>query len=99
MWIDICASASSWSRCLGNPPNSGGRIFCRSAGPRASAHSIATCRLSLSRKSPYADADDDEQESAQWRCGNDGCYKVEDGDEAIEEDYYDDDYEQEGASD
>jgi len=41
----------------------------------------------------YADADDDEQESATWRCGNDGCYKV--ADEAIEQDYYDDDYDSE----
>ena len=37
--------------------------------------------------------------------GTDGCHQVvdddehKDGDEAIEEDYYDDDYEQEGASD
>jgi len=41
----------------------------------------------------YADADDDEQESAAWRCGIDGCYKV--ADEAIEQDYYDDDYDSE----
>ena len=53
----------------------------------------------------HADADDETQESATWRCGDDGCHQVvdddehKDGDEAIEEDYYDDDYEQEGASD
>jgi hypothetical protein len=52
-----------------------------------------------------ADAADETQESATWRCGDDGCHQVvdddehKDGDEVIEEDYYDDDYEQEGASD
>merc|ERR1712154_89193 len=48
----------------------------------------------------YADADDETQESATWRCGIDGRHQVvdddehKDGDEAIEADYYDDDYEQ-----
>ena len=56
-------------------------------------------------KGDDADADDETQESATWRCGDDGCHQVvdddehKDGDEVIEEDYYDDDYEQEGASD
>ena len=53
----------------------------------------------------YEDADDETQESATWRCGDDGCHQVvdddehKDGDEPIEADYYDDDYEEEGASD
>jgi hypothetical protein len=42
----------------------------------------------------YADADDEAQETATWRCGDDGCHQVvDDGDVTIEEDYYDDNYE------
>ena len=63
----------------------------------------------------YADEETppvDEEEGAVWHCESDGCHKVadaetieidddehKDGDEPIEADYYDDDYEEEGASD
>ena len=78
---------------------------------RRSQEELASARLSTFvgsgqfsarfHRTHYADADDETQESATWRCGDDGCHQVvdddehKDGDEAIEADYYDDDYDSE----